>query len=161
MGAGQLTFGQLLREGRKQQQMTLRDLEARSGVSYSQLSKIERGESVPLRTNVEKLADALGGNRDEWLYSAGYLPDIDYIYALKSSCDMSGPQAESRTIQEQDGTYAGQGPDMEQFNEWLAGALDGIRASDQRQLLEELKDYVEFKKYQLKRGEGWRGGEHV
>jgi len=149
MEADQHRFGQLLRQRRKQQQMTLRDLEELSGVSYSQLSKIERGESVPLRTNVERIAGALGGYRNELLYSAGYLPDMDYIYALKGDSERSEIQQSSLTVQEQAPVYARQ--EIEQFTDWLGHTFAGMPEDHQRQVLAEARDFVQFKKFQLDR----------
>jgi len=147
MEADQHRFGQLLRQRRKQQKMTLRDLEELSGVSYSQLSKIERGESVPLRTNVERIAGALGGYRNELLYSAGYLPDMDYIYSLQGDSERRDRRQASLAVQEQVPVYARQ--EIEQFADWLALTFAGMSADHQEQVLAEARDFVQFKKFQL------------
>lgn len=54
-------LGNFIRHFRKARGLTLRGLEEKSGISYSQLSKIERGESIPLKDNLDKIIEALGG----------------------------------------------------------------------------------------------------
>lgn len=77
-------LGNFIRHFRKARGLTLRGLEEKSGISYSQLSKIERGESIPLKDNLDKIIEALGGDLKNRMYHlADYMPDIEYIKTLK------------------------------------------------------------------------------
>ncbi|GGF76570.1 hypothetical protein GCM10010912_22100 [Paenibacillus albidus] len=77
-------LGNFIRHIRKARGLTLRGLEEKSGISYSQLSKIERGESIPLKDNLDKIIDALGTDLKNRMYHlADYMPDIEYIKTLK------------------------------------------------------------------------------
>lgn len=77
-------LGDFIRHFRKARGLTLRGLEEKSGISYSQLSKIERGESIPLKANLDKIIEALGTDlRNRMYHLADYMPDIEYIKTLK------------------------------------------------------------------------------
>lgn len=77
-------LGDFIRHFRKARGLTLRGLEEKSGISYSQLSKIERGESIPLKDNLDKIIEALGSDLKNRMYHlADYMPDIEYIKTLK------------------------------------------------------------------------------
>lgn len=77
-------LGNFIRHFRKARGLTLRGLEEKSGISYSQLSKIERGESIPLKDNLDKIIEALGGDLKNRMYHlADYMPDLEYIKTLK------------------------------------------------------------------------------
>lgn len=94
-------LGKRIRQLRKELNYTLRQIEERSGVSYSQLSKIERGESVPLKSNLDKISDALGGEvKNELYYLAGYLPESEYIEKLKGGYQLRLPELSQDIISE-------------------------------------------------------------
>ncbi|OKP95783.1 helix-turn-helix domain-containing protein [Paenibacillus sp. P46E] len=77
-------LGNFIRHFRKTRGLTLRGLEEKSGISYSQLSKIERGESIPLKDNLDKIIEALGADLKNRMYHlADYMPDLEYIKTLK------------------------------------------------------------------------------
>ncbi|ASA23089.1 helix-turn-helix domain-containing protein [Paenibacillus donghaensis] len=77
-------LGNFIRHIRKIRGLTLRGLEDKSGISYSQLSKIERGESIPLKDNLDKIIEALGADLKNRMYHlADYMPDLEYIKTLK------------------------------------------------------------------------------
>lgn len=50
----------LLRDVRRKKGMNLRQLESKSGISRSALSRIERGEVMPDLYELEKIAEGLG-----------------------------------------------------------------------------------------------------
>lgn len=50
----------LLRDVRRKRGMNLRQLESKSGISRSALSRIERGEVIPDLYELEKIAEGLG-----------------------------------------------------------------------------------------------------
>lgn len=50
---------ELIKEYRKKHKLSLRDLSSRTGISYSQLSKIERGESKPSNESIFRILDIL------------------------------------------------------------------------------------------------------
>ncbi|MEK3992795.1 helix-turn-helix domain-containing protein [Robertmurraya sp. FSL R5-0851] len=54
-----MRIGDIIREARKQKNLTLRELELLSGVSHSQISKIERFVDNPTKETVYKLVEAL------------------------------------------------------------------------------------------------------
>lgn len=68
-------FGEFLRTVRKDKKISLRKLEELTDISFSHLSKIERGEYTPTRESVEVIAKSLELNEDECLLSAGYAPN--------------------------------------------------------------------------------------
>ncbi|TRY22991.1 helix-turn-helix transcriptional regulator [Brevibacillus sp. LEMMJ03] len=69
-------FGRKIRELRLKNDYSLRDLEAKSGVSYSFISSIEKGRFSPSRDTVIALAKALkGSNKNELLLLAGFAPE--------------------------------------------------------------------------------------
>ncbi|WP_411503454.1 helix-turn-helix domain-containing protein [Brevibacillus centrosporus] len=74
-------FGLKIKELRLKNDYSLRDLAARSGVSYSFISSIEKGRFSPSRETVVSLAEALkGANKDDLLLLAGFAPDnIDEV----------------------------------------------------------------------------------
>lgn len=71
-------FGEYLRKIRKNEKgMSLRDFAELTGVSFSHLSKIERGEHTPSKATVEIIADVLKEDKNKLLLLAGYAPEID------------------------------------------------------------------------------------
>lgn len=54
-----MLINELIKEYRNKNRLSLRDLSAKTGISYSQLSKIERGESKPSNETVLKILDIL------------------------------------------------------------------------------------------------------
>ena len=69
----QNNFGELVRQQRIIQSLTLQELSARSGVSASHLGRIERGERFPSGSILRKIADPLGFEEGELFTLAGYL----------------------------------------------------------------------------------------
>jgi transcriptional regulator with XRE-family HTH domain len=67
-----MEFSELVRKNRKKQGLTLKDLADKTGVSVSQLSKIERGSSEPQRERVVLIAKGLGMSEEALLVAAGY-----------------------------------------------------------------------------------------
>lgn len=68
------TFGEFLRENRKDKKISLRKLEELTEISFSHLSKIERGEYQPSRDSVISIAEALELDEDVCMIMAGYAP---------------------------------------------------------------------------------------
>ena len=72
------TFGQVLKYWRTQAGRSLRDMEAASGMSATNLSRIERGLiGPPPNFILDKLAAAIGVERAELYKAAGRLPHDD------------------------------------------------------------------------------------
>jgi transcriptional regulator with XRE-family HTH domain len=70
-----MTFGERLRQLRRERQMNQRTLAARVGIDFTYLSKIENGRmEPPSAETIVKLAQALGANPDELLLLAKKLP---------------------------------------------------------------------------------------
>ena len=74
-----MTFGTRIRELRQSQDLTLRDLAEKVGVTFTYVSKIENGKlsfgEFPSNDLILKLARALGGDPDELLLLAEKIPD--------------------------------------------------------------------------------------
>lgn len=71
-----LTLGETIRSEREKLNFSLREFAKQTGVSFSQLSKIERGEHRPTRETLEKIALHINVEKS-WLFLlAGY---SDYL----------------------------------------------------------------------------------
>jgi len=55
-----VNIGKSIRDSREERGLTLRDLEARSGVAFQTISKYERGVRVPSLGSIERIAKGLG-----------------------------------------------------------------------------------------------------
>ena len=66
-------LGEIIRQGRVTQRLTLSQLSAMSGVSSSHLGRIERGERYPSASILRRIAKPLGFDEDELFTLAGYL----------------------------------------------------------------------------------------
>jgi len=66
-------FGEVVRQQRVMQSLTLGELAKRSGVSASHLGRIERGERFPSARVLQRLAKPLGFEENELFALAGYL----------------------------------------------------------------------------------------
>ena len=52
-------FGQLVKQARKEKNMTLKELADLVGMSANEISSIEKGKRVPRVTNISRIAKAL------------------------------------------------------------------------------------------------------
>jgi transcriptional regulator with XRE-family HTH domain len=68
-----INLGEIIRQGRVTQRLTLSQLSAMSGVSSSHLGRIERGERYPSGSILRKIAEPLGFEENELFTLAGYL----------------------------------------------------------------------------------------
>jgi transcriptional regulator with XRE-family HTH domain len=62
----------LLRKRRLEAGLSVKQLEANSGVSRAAISRIENGEKLPTPTTLNRLAEALGIDASELFQAAGY-----------------------------------------------------------------------------------------
>jgi transcriptional regulator with XRE-family HTH domain len=70
-----MTFGERLRQLRREQRMNQRTLAARVGIDFTYLSKIENGRmDPPSAETIVRLAQALGAHPDELLLLARKVP---------------------------------------------------------------------------------------
>src|ERR1700753_3349680 len=67
-------FGQWLRRARTHNGLSLMDLQDRTGINYTHISRMENGRSRPSRETVIRLAEAMDSSADEALLAAAYLP---------------------------------------------------------------------------------------
>lgn len=73
-------LGKIVKNLRLKNDLSLRDLEKKSGVSYSFISSIENNRYQPSRERVIALANALdGANVNELLLLAGFAPEEELI----------------------------------------------------------------------------------
>jgi HTH-type transcriptional regulator, competence development regulator len=71
-----MTFGERLRQLRRERQMNQRTLAARAEIDFTYLSKIENGRmDPPSAETIVKLAQALSANPDELLLLANKVPE--------------------------------------------------------------------------------------
>lgn len=92
---GIMGFGDRVRELRKEQGMSQRDLAVRAGIDFTYLSKIENARMEPPSEKVVlNMAEALGADPDEMVLLAGKIPsdmvkylDADMIKMLRRSTD--------------------------------------------------------------------------
>ncbi|OPH61793.1 hypothetical protein BC351_00705 [Paenibacillus ferrarius] len=70
----QATFGECVKLARNQKGLSLRKLGEITGISYSHLSKIERGEHSPEKATIDNLANTLDLNKEDLYILAGYVP---------------------------------------------------------------------------------------
>lgn len=70
-------LGNYINELRVKRGLTLRDVSEKSGISPSQLSKIERNDAIPKITTLEQIAVALEVDPNTLYYRAGYIPSAD------------------------------------------------------------------------------------
>jgi len=74
-----MTFGEKIRELRKTNDLSQRDLAAQVGVNFTYISKIENEKldfgDYPSEELIGKLAKALDGNEDELLILANKIPE--------------------------------------------------------------------------------------
>ncbi len=70
------TFGELLRERRIAKNFSLRKFAELVGVSPTYLSQVEQGNvDPPTAERVQRMAELLEENADEWIALAGRVPD--------------------------------------------------------------------------------------
>lgn len=70
-------LGNYINAQRTKRGLTLRDVSEKSGISPSQLSKIERNDSVPKTSTLDQIAAALEVDPNDLYYRAGYIPNAD------------------------------------------------------------------------------------
>jgi transcriptional regulator with XRE-family HTH domain len=105
-----VTFGQVLREARLARGITLRKYAALVGISPTYLSQVEHDNiDPPTAERVNKMANLLGANVDEWTALAGRVPEDvpgiiqkEPVAMLELLREASGLSAEQlRTLREQ------------------------------------------------------------
>lgn len=80
----ELALGHVIKDGREEQGIALRELARRSGVSAGQISRIESGEvERPSRATLTSLATGLGRSPVPLLYLAGHLDDDELRHHLR------------------------------------------------------------------------------
>lgn len=83
-------LGKMIKALRLKNDLSLRDLEKKSGVSYSFISSIENDRYQASREKIIAIADALpGSNKDELLLLAGFAPE-----GISESSKTSKPEKE-------------------------------------------------------------------
>ena len=72
-----MSFGDYIRSVRKEKNMTMRELERRSGISQAYISQIENGKrETPKPITIEKFAKGLGITYRELMLEAGYIEEM-------------------------------------------------------------------------------------
>lgn len=136
-------FGEFLKAYRTEEKnMNLRDFADLIGISFSHLSKIERGEHIPSKTTVSMIANALELEKDKLFLLAGYVSDN-----YSSSLDVLFPYIEEDEEDENTKRKSAiidkikrEFPDADlMFND-----LASFTADD----MQDVYDYIKFKKSQ-------------
>ncbi|MBQ3463925.1 MAG: DNA cytosine methyltransferase, partial [Clostridia bacterium] len=74
-----MTVGEYLNKARNQQQISIRRLAALTGISHSEINKIENGErTAPSALHLKSIADILGINQIDLFKVAGYIDNDVY-----------------------------------------------------------------------------------
>ena len=94
-------IGQLIKDFRKKKNLTLRDLAMKSGVSYSQISKIERGANIPTEETLIKLKNALDINVDhiDISYNQNDINRFEILLRDNFTCQLCGQSAPNTQIE--------------------------------------------------------------
>jgi len=73
-----MTFGERIRELRKANDLSQRELAAQTGINFTYISRIENGKlefsEFPSEATIHKLSDALDGDEEELLLMAKKIP---------------------------------------------------------------------------------------
>jgi transcriptional regulator with XRE-family HTH domain len=78
-----VNIGERLRQVREQNKLSQRDIEARTGLKSSHLSRVENGHTVPSMETLERLARALDTPLYQLLYEHAELPTAPDTAAKK------------------------------------------------------------------------------
>ncbi|MNC36547.1 HTH-type transcriptional repressor RghR [compost metagenome] len=148
-------FGEYIRLTRSMRGYTLRELAEKSDISFSQLSKIERGESAPSPATVEKIAYAFNENKYELLTIAGYL-DAEVLEDISQPNVRPSVLVPIRRSKEQNASKqffeAKRVSLAEALFEWAIINEDDLDPGQLADLLQELETYYEVrKKFMLSR----------
>ena len=88
-------IGNYLQKIREEQDISIRHLSRISGVSHSEINKIENGErAVPSAMHLKLIATALGINQIECLKIAGYIDEDVHEFNAEQFIDLTGFTAE-------------------------------------------------------------------
>ena len=74
-----MNFGERIRELRKANDLSQRELAAQTGINFTYISRIENGKlefsEFPSEATIHKLSDALDGDEEELLLMAKKIPE--------------------------------------------------------------------------------------
>jgi len=93
-------LGRIIKQQRVAIPLTLTELSARSGVSPSHLSRIEKGERFPSAHILQRIARLLGFEENELFTLAGYLSPPSSIDARKNNTKQLDPIVTSMLARE-------------------------------------------------------------
>ncbi|WP_449355647.1 helix-turn-helix domain-containing protein [Virgibacillus natechei] len=82
-------IGKFIKKYREEKEMSLRALSEITGISFSHVSKIERGEHTPSKETISIIANKLDLDENELLIMSGYTPNngIDELYTFANYGD--------------------------------------------------------------------------
>lgn len=137
--------GEMFRNKREKLGLSLRDLSEHTDISFSQLSKIERGESPISKESFSKIAEALYLDEIEVVDIAKYLVD-DYISSYKKMKDDQVREVASRYITNFEEKYKQELTLSETIFKWLIyNKIDYLDFSEMKSLSSELQDFFEVR----------------
>ena len=89
-------LGETIKAQREEKKLTLREFAKRTNISFSQLSKIERGEHRPTRETLNKLANYIDTHKVKLYLMAGYAvySPIDSIHGIDEQISNNFNQVE-------------------------------------------------------------------
>lgn len=90
--------GDIIRKARTEKNMSIRSLSSLSGVSHTEISRIEKGKRInPSPNNLLKISDALNIDYNYLLELSGYIPNKNEINLDDSFCSVSESSCEYDT----------------------------------------------------------------
>lgn len=134
-------FGDFIKTARTEAGYTLRELADKAEISFSQLSKIERGGSSPSQSTIERIAYALNINKFELLALAGYL-DAEIMEDLLIPVNNERPNV-SQKIEYTHVSLS------KHILSWLIGSEDDLDIPQMELLASELEDFYKVRRETL------------
>jgi len=125
-------FGEFLRNYRNNEKnMSLRDFAELIGISFSHLSKIERGEHTPSKTSVGMIAEALQLDKDKLLLLAGYAPEGDSEIPIRTEDEYDSLEEIKKLVDD----YGIKDLFFHNIDDWKNLTKDDI---------DDIREYIEF-----------------
>lgn len=134
-------FGEFVKTARKDLGYTLRELADKAELSFSQLSKIERGESNPSQSTIERIAYALNINKYELLALAGYL-DAEILEDLL----LPDPKNKGEIAPRIEYSHTSL---SEHILDWLIGTENDLDIPQMKLIASELEDFYKVRRQRI------------
>jgi transcriptional regulator with XRE-family HTH domain len=141
---GENLFGEYIRRVRNLKDLSLRELAEKADMSFSQLSKIERGDSSPTQSTIEKLSFGLNVSKYELLALAGYMSEEIIEEMMLGISDNA-----SEMLKESISPYKFNPTIYHISLDWIMTYGDALNEDDAELLAKELEDFYTVRKESL------------